>query len=110
MQWYDWYTGGEGLYCASEDVTHQTVGLHIERDAKLNVLRFGFIRYPMIDAGERFTMEMTGKTTLLLGGSAQAHMFARTDLAYSAASQDAGAGMGYLVQDGHAVKLKAVQK
>ena len=56
MQWYDWYTGGEGLYCASEDVTHQTVGLHIERDAKLNVLRFGFIRYPMIDAGERFTM------------------------------------------------------
>ena len=37
-------------------------------------------------------------------------MFARTDLAYSAASQDAGAGMGYLVQDGHAVKLKAVQK
>ena len=61
-------------------------------------------------SGERFTMEMTGKTTLLLGGSAQAHMFARTDLAYSAASQDAGAGMGYLVQDGHAVKLKAVQK
>lgn len=56
MQWYDWYTGGEGLYCASEDTTHQTVGLHIERDAKLNVLRFGFIRYPMIDAGERFTM------------------------------------------------------
>ena len=55
-------------------------------------------------------MEMTGKTTLLLGGSAQAHMFARTDLAYSAASQDAGAVMGYLVQDGHAVKLKAVQK
>ena len=32
-------------------------------------------------SGERFTMEMTGKTTLLLGGSAQAHMFARTDLA-----------------------------
>ena len=61
-------------------------------------------------SGERFTMEMTGKTTLLLSGSAQAHMFARTDLAYSAASQDAGAGMGYLVQDGHAVKLKAVQK
>lgn len=61
-------------------------------------------------SGERFTMEMTGKTTLLLGGSAQAHMFARTDLAYSAASQDAGVGMGYLVQDGHAVKLKAVQK
>ena len=56
MQWYDWYTGGEGLYCSSEDTTHQTVGLHIERDAKLNVLRFGFIRYPMIDAGERFTM------------------------------------------------------
>ena len=61
-------------------------------------------------SGERFTMEMTGKTTLLLGGSAQAHMFARTDLAYSAASQDAGADMGYLVQAGHAVKLKAVQK
>lgn len=56
MQWYDWYTDGEGLYCSSEDTTHQTVGLHIERDAKLNVLRFGFIRYPMIDAGERFTM------------------------------------------------------
>ena len=56
MQWYDWYTDGEGLYCSSEDTTHQTVGLHIERDAKLNVLRFGFIRYPMIDAGEHFTM------------------------------------------------------
>lgn len=61
-------------------------------------------------SGERLTMELTGKTTLLLGGSAQTHMFARTDLAYSAASQDVGADMGYLVRDGHAIKLKAVQK
>ena len=61
-------------------------------------------------SGERLTMELTGKTTLLLGGSAQTHMFARTDLAYSAALQDVGADMGYLVRDGHAIKLKAVQK
>lgn len=61
-------------------------------------------------SGERFTMEMTGKTTLLLGGSAQAHMFARTDLAYSAASQDAGAGMGYLVQNGHAGQAEGSTK
>ena len=61
-------------------------------------------------SGERFTMELVSKTTLLLGGSAQAHMFARTDLPYSAASQDVEPGMGYLVQNGHAIKLKAVQK
>lgn len=61
-------------------------------------------------SGERFTMELVKKPTLLLGGSAQAHMFTRTDLPYSDASQDVGPAMGYLVQDGHAVKLKAVQK
>ena len=61
-------------------------------------------------SGERFTMELVSKTTLLLDGSAQAHMFARTDLPYSAASQDVEPGMGYLVQNGHAIKLKTVQK
>ena len=57
MQWYDWYTDGEGLYCSSEDTTHQTVGLHIERDAKLERASFRLSSAtPMIDAGERFTM------------------------------------------------------
>lgn len=55
MQWYDWYTEGEGLYCGCEDTTRQAVGLHIERDVKLNLLRFGFIRYPMIDKGESWS-------------------------------------------------------
>ena len=61
-------------------------------------------------SGERFTMELVSRTTLLLGGSAQAHMFTRTDLPYSIASQDVEFDMGYLVQNGHAIKLKAVQK
>ncbi len=52
MQWYDWYTENEGLYCACEDLTRHAVTLHIERDVKLNLLRFGFIRYPMLKAGE----------------------------------------------------------
>jgi len=52
MQWYDWYNDAEGLYCGSEDTTRQALGLHIERDVPRNVLRFGFIRYPMLEQGE----------------------------------------------------------
>ena len=52
MQWFDWYNEREGLYCGSEDLTRQALGLHAERDVKSNVLRLGFIRYPMIEAGE----------------------------------------------------------
>lgn len=52
MQWYDWHNQEEGLYCASEDTTRQALCLHIERDVKSNILRFGFIRYPMISQGE----------------------------------------------------------
>lgn len=55
MQWYDWCNGEEGLYCGSEDTTRQALGLHIERDVKLNVLRFGFIRYPMLEKGESWS-------------------------------------------------------
>ena len=52
MQWYDWYNTEEGVYFGSEDTTRHAVGLHVERDVKLNVLRMGFIRYPMLKAGE----------------------------------------------------------
>lgn len=52
MQWYDWFNQYEGLYCGAEDTTLQALGLHIERDVKQNVLRFGFIRYPMLEKGE----------------------------------------------------------
>ena len=52
MQWFDWYNEREGLYCGSEDLTRQALSLHAERDVKSNVLRLGFIRYPMIEAGE----------------------------------------------------------
>lgn len=55
MQWYDWYNKEEGLYCGAEDITRQALCLHIERDVKLNVLRFGFIRYPMLEAGESWS-------------------------------------------------------
>lgn len=61
-------------------------------------------------AGERLTMELIKQPTLLLGASAQTHMFIRTDLPYSVASQDNGPEMGYLIQDGHAIKLKVVQE
>ena len=55
MQWYDWYNKNEGVYCGSEDTTHQALCLHLERDVKLNVLRLGIIRYPMLEAGEKWT-------------------------------------------------------
>ena len=54
MQWYDWYNEREGLYCGSEDLTRQALGLHVERDVKSNTLRLGFIRYPMLEAGEEW--------------------------------------------------------
>ena len=54
MQWFDWYNQAEGLYIGSEDTTRQAVCLHAERDTRLNVLRFGIIRYPMLEAGERW--------------------------------------------------------
>lgn len=54
MQWFDWYNACEGLYIGSEDTTRQALCLHAERDTKRNVLRFGFIRYPMLGAGEMF--------------------------------------------------------
>jgi len=57
MQWYDWYNGAEGLYCGSEDTTYQALGLHIERDVASNVLRFGFIRYPMLEQGETWSCQ-----------------------------------------------------
>lgn len=52
MQWFDWYNSEEGLYIGSEDTTRQALCLHAERDTRLNVLRFGMIRYPMLKAGE----------------------------------------------------------
>ena len=52
MQWFDWYNADEGLYIGSEDATRQALCLHAERDVKQNVLRFGMIRYPMLEAGE----------------------------------------------------------
>ena len=52
MQWYDWYNAQEGLYCGSHDTSRQALCLHIERDVKLNLLRMGFIRYPMLEKGE----------------------------------------------------------
>lgn len=54
MQWFDWYNDAEGLYIGSEDTTRQALCLHAERDTHLNVLRFGMIRYPMLEAGERW--------------------------------------------------------
>ena len=54
MQWYDWYNNQCGIYVGSQDKTRSALCLHVERDTKLNVLRFGFIYYPMIKAGERF--------------------------------------------------------
>ncbi|HHU03232.1 MAG TPA: hypothetical protein GXZ91_08925 [Christensenellaceae bacterium] len=54
MQWFDWYNSEEGLYIGSEDTTRQALCLHIERDTHLNVLRFGMIRYPMLNAGEQW--------------------------------------------------------
>ncbi len=55
MQWYDWYNGEEGLYCGAEDTTRRALGLHIERDVQHNVLRFGFIHYPMLEQGESWS-------------------------------------------------------
>lgn len=52
MQWYDWYNEHEGLYVGSHDTTHHTVCLHVERDVKLNILRMGVARYPMLSPGE----------------------------------------------------------
>ena len=52
MQWLDWYNAEEGLYVGSEDTTRQALCLHVERDTRQNVLRFGIIRYPMLEAGE----------------------------------------------------------
>ena len=57
MQWFDWYNAEEGLYIASEDTTRQALCLHAERDTKLNVLRFGFIRYPMLACGESWSSQ-----------------------------------------------------
>lgn len=54
MQWYDWYNQDEGLYVGSHDESHQTTAMHVERDVKLNVLRMGVIRYPMLNTGERW--------------------------------------------------------
>jgi hypothetical protein len=55
MQWYDWYNSEEGLYVGSHDTTHQTVCLVVERDVKLNVLRMGVSRYPLLNKGESYT-------------------------------------------------------
>lgn len=57
MQWYDWYNQEEGLYCSAEDTTLQALCLHVERDVAQNVLRMGFIRYPMLEKGERWTAQ-----------------------------------------------------
>ncbi len=54
MQWFDWYNAEEGIYIGSEDTTRTALCLHAERDTKLNVLRFGMIRYPMLGAGEKW--------------------------------------------------------
>jgi hypothetical protein len=54
MQWYDWYNKDEGLYCGSHDTTHQALCLHIERATKQNLLKMGFIRYPMLEKGEKW--------------------------------------------------------
>lgn len=54
MQWYDWYNDRCGVYFGSEDTTRQALCLHAERDTKRNVLRFGFIRYPMLAEGEKW--------------------------------------------------------
>ena len=55
MQWFDWYNQNEGLYIGSEDTTFNALCLHCERATKDNVLRFGFIYYPMMKQGESFT-------------------------------------------------------
>ena len=55
MQWYEWFNDSCGISVISHDKTRNTLCLHIERDTRLNVLRFGFIYYPMIKAGESFT-------------------------------------------------------
>jgi len=55
MQWYDWYNEEEGLYIGSEDTSRESLCLHVERATKDNVLRFGFISYPMIKQCERYT-------------------------------------------------------
>lgn len=55
MQWYDWTNGLEGLYVGSHDTSGHTVCGHVERDIHQNILRMGFIRYPMIDQGETFS-------------------------------------------------------
>ena len=54
MQWYDWYNKNEGLYVGSEDTTKRCLCLHVERATKENVLRFGFVHYPMMEKGETF--------------------------------------------------------
>jgi hypothetical protein len=55
MQWYSICNSdgeGEGIYCASEDTTGQSVCLHVERTVATNVLSLGFIRYPFLVKGE----------------------------------------------------------
>ena len=54
MQWYEWFNDQCGLSVISQDTTRNSLCLHVERDTKLNVLRFGFIYYPMIRKGESF--------------------------------------------------------
>ncbi len=55
MQWYEWCNDREGLYVGSHDPSMQTTCLHAERDVKLNILRLGIIRYPMLEKGESWT-------------------------------------------------------
>ena len=75
MQWFDWYNEGEGLYVGSEDTTRQAVCLHIERDTQKNLLRFGFIRYPMLKAGESWSGQAIDCFPHLGDWHAGAHMY-----------------------------------
>ncbi len=54
MLWYDWYNKDMGLFVSCEDLSRDSICLHVERDTKKNLLRFGFIHYPMMKAGETY--------------------------------------------------------
>ena len=64
----------------------------------------------LANAGESLTMQLVQQTAILVGGSAQSHLAVKTDLPYSAVVLPLGEAEGYVIQDGHATRIKAVQQ
>lgn len=62
----------------------------------------------LYNSGESMTMRLVESgVSLLLGGNAQQHMAVRTDLAYTAAAANVEKGEGYVVEKGHALRIRA---